>query len=219
MKELSVKVNVNPVTANQAVSLCFTPPPPIQPTVNQSVRDCDLKQWFPMRVTYHREMKIKALLDAIGVENFLPMHWEMVESKQGGKKRVLLPAIHNLLFVKSSQEFLTELKTTRTELSPLRYMMKRPLPGEVRSEIITVPDQQMENFMKVASVQDDRVMFLENNDFVNKVGQRVKVTEGYFAGVEGIIKRINKNKRIVVQLEGVAAVAIAFVPASQLSLI
>lgn len=172
-----------------------------------------------MRVTYHREMKIKALLDAIGVENFLPMHWEMVESKQGGKKRVLLPAIHNLLFVKSSQEFLTELKTTRTELSPLRYMMKRPLPGEEKSEIITVPDQQMENFMKVASVQDDRVMFLENNDFVNKVGQRVKVTEGYFAGVEGIIKRINKNKRIVVQLEGVAAVAIAFVPASQLSLI
>ena len=89
----------------------------------------------------------------------------------------------------------------------------------MRSEIITVPDQQMENFMKVASVQDDRVMFLENNDFVNKVGQRVKVTEGYFAGVEVIIKRINKNKRIVVQLEGVAAVAIAFVPASQLSLI
>lgn len=172
-----------------------------------------------MRITYNREMKIKALLDEMGIENFLPMRWQMVETKNGGKKRMLLPAIHNLLFVKSSQEFLTELKTTRAEFAPLRYMMKRPLHDEEKNEIIIVPDHQMENFMKVASVQDDRVMYLENNDFINKVGQRVKVTDGYFAGVEGVIKRINKNKRIVVQLEGVTAVAIAFVPASQLTLI
>ena len=56
-------------------------------------------------------------------------------------------------------------------------------------------------------------------DFINKIGQRVKVIDGFFSGVEGVVKRINKNKRVVVQLEGLAAVAIAFVPASQLSLI
>ncbi len=82
-----------------------------------------------------------------------------------------------------------------------------------------VPDKQMENFIRVASVQDDRVMFLESNDFINRIGQRVKVIDGYFSGVEGVVKRINKNKRIVVQLEGIAAVAIAFVPASQLTLL
>lgn len=164
-------------------------------------------------------MKIKALLDEMNIESFLPMHWEMIETKNGGKKRVLLPAIHNLIFVKSTQEFLTELKMTREEFAPMRYMMKRPLSSNEKREIVVVPDRQMENFMRVASVQDDRVMFLENNDFVNKIGQRVKVIDGYFAGVEGVIKRINKNKRIVVQLEGVAAVAIAFVPTSQLSLI
>ena len=172
-----------------------------------------------MRVTYHRETRIKTLLDEMGIENFLPMHWVMVETKSGGKKRMLLPAIHNLIFVKSTQEFLTELKMTREEFAPLRYLMKRSLSSKGKGDIIVVPNRQMENFMRVASVQDDRVMFLENNDFINKVGQRVKVTDGYFAGVEGVIKRINKNKRIVVQLEGVAAVAIAFVPASQLSLI
>ena len=172
-----------------------------------------------MRVTYHRETRIKFLLDELGIVNFLPMHYELVETKDRGKKRVLKPAIHNLIFVKSTQETLTELKMTREEFAPMRYMIKRPLSSGEKSEIMLVPDREMENFMRVASVQDDRVMFLENNDFINKVGQRVKVTDGYFAGVEGVIKRINKNKRIVVQLEGVAAVAIAFVPASQLSLI
>ena len=172
-----------------------------------------------MRVTYHREMKIKALLDELGIECFLPMHYELVETKTGGKRRVLSPAVPNLLFVHSTQEFLTHLKMCREEFAPMRYMMKKTYTEDKKSEIVVVPDRQMENFMRVASVQDDRVMFLDNNAFVNKVGQRVKVVDGYFAGVEGVIKRINKNKRVVVQLEGVAAVAIAFVPACQLSLI
>jgi transcription antitermination factor NusG len=47
----------------------------------------------------------------------------------------------------------------------------------------------------------------------------VRVNEGHFAGVEGVIKRIRKNKHVVVQIEGVAAVAITFVPASYLTLI
>jgi len=188
-------------------------------TVSQSVKNESLLHWFPMRITYHREMRIKALLDEMGVESFLPMHWEVVETKNGGKKRMLLPAIHNLVFVRSTQEFLTELKMTREEFAPMRYMMRRPLSNGEKNEIMFVPDQQMENFMRVASVQDDRVMFLKNNDFINRIGQHVKVIDGYFSGVEGVVKRINKNKRIVVQLNGIAAVAIAFVPANQLSLI
>jgi len=40
------------------------------------------------------------------------------------------------------------------------------------------------------------------------------VTDGDFAGVEGTIKRVKKNKCVVVQIENVAAVAIAFLPAA-----
>lgn len=172
-----------------------------------------------MRVTYHREMKIKALLDEIGIENFVPMRYEMVETKNEKRKRMLVPAIHNLIFVRSTRECLTQLKMTRQEFAPMRYIMKRALSPNEKQEIMHVPDEQMNNFMRVASKQDDSIMFLDNNAFINKVGQRVKVIDGPFAGVEGVIKRINKNKRVVVQLEGVIAVAIVFVPTSQLSII
>ena len=219
MNRLNVQKNTNGTTQNSMVSLGFTPSLLQQNIVNQQVSDTSLMHWFPMRVTYHREMKIKSLLDELGIENFLPMHYELVETKTGGKKSVLLPAIHNLLFVRSTQETLTELKMTREELSPMRYIMKRAITNKDKSEILVVPDQQMNNFMRVASVQDDRVIFLECNNYVNKIGQRVKIIDGYFAGVEGVIKRINKNKRVVVQLEGLAAVAIAFIPSCQLSLI
>lgn len=175
--------------------------------------------WFPMRVTYHREMKIKSMLDESSIENFVPMQYVLVETKSEGKKRMLQPAIHNLVFVRSTQETLTHLKMTHKEFAPMRYMMKRPLDNTQAPEIMTIPDEQMSNFMKVASIQDDRVFFLNYDELRNNMGKRVRVTDGFFSGVEGIIKRINRNKRVVVQLEGLAAVAIAFIPSSQLCLI
>ncbi len=205
------------ITSNGVVSLSFTPPN--YNAVNQSVKDgCEL-HWYPMRVTYHREMKIKALLDELGVECFLPMHYELVETKTGGKKRVLSPAIHNLIFVRSTQEYLTSLKMNHEGFAPMRYIMNRPVSKDDKSEIITVPDWQMNNFMRVASIQDDRVMFLDNNKIKNLVGQRVRVIGGIFAGVEGIIKRIDNNKKVLVHVEGVASVAISFTPSSQLEYI
>ena len=47
---------------------------------------------------------------------------------------------------------------------------------------------------------------------INNIGKKVKITAGPFAGVEGTIKRIKRNKHVVVQLEDIAAAAIDFVP-------
>ena len=171
------------------------------------------RAWYPMRVTYGREVKVKEALDNLGIENFLPMHYELVDPGDGNKKRMLVPAIHNLIFIHDSREDITLLKTTRREFQPLRYITKH-FAESVADNILTVPDTQMRNFMRVASVQDDSVMFLDNSDYLNRVGRRVLITEGYFAGVEGVVKRIKKNKHVVVQLEGLAAVAVTYVPAS-----
>ena len=88
----------------------------------------DPKMWFPMRVTYQREMKVKAELDRLGIENFVPMRYKVMESQNDGDaelRRVLVPAINNLIFVRSTQERLSELKRTNEVLEPLRYMMDR----------------------------------------------------------------------------------------------
>ena len=171
------------------------------------------RAWYPMRVTYGREVKVKEALDKLGIDNFLPMHYELVDPGDGNKRRMLVPAIHNLIFIYDSREDITLLKTTRREFQPLRYITKH-FAESVADNILTVPETQMRNFMRVASVQDDSVIFLDNSDYLSKVGRRVLITEGYFAGVEGVVKRIKKNKHVVVQLEGLAAVAVTYVPAS-----
>ena len=71
----------------------------------------DPRIWFPMRVTYQREMKVKAELDRLGIENFVPMRYKVMERQNDGDaelRRVLVPAINNLIFVRETQERLSE---------------------------------------------------------------------------------------------------------------
>lgn len=190
-------------------------------TGSESGRDTrmcgDPKTWFPMRVTYQREMKVKAELDRLGIENFVPMRYKVVESQNDGDtelRRVLVPAISNLIFVRSTQERVSELKRRNEVLEPLRYMMDRTASCE--HTIMTVADREMENFMRVASRTDDSVMFLDNETVVGKEGKRVEIMGGAFEGVTGVIRRVKRCKRVVVEIEGVASVAIAYVPAGML---
>ena len=173
----------------------------------------DPKTWYPMRVTYGREMKVKGELDRLEIENFVPMKCRVVESRTDGTtelRRELVPAISNLVFVRSTQERVTELKRTNEVLEPLRYMLD--FTNGDGPVIMTVGEREMENFMRVATKTDDSVMFLDENKIVGKEGKRVKIMGGVFEGVEGVIRRVKRCKRVVVELEGIASVAIAHVP-------
>ena len=174
----------------------------------------DPKVWFPMRVTYSRELKVKAELDRLEIENFVPMTYKLIDDDTGNPRRKLMPAINNLIFVHSSQERISHLKSSNEVLEPLRYMIDQT--AQRPHTIMTVPDGQMENFMRVASKTDDSVMFLDDEMVVGKEGKRVMITGGTFEGVTGVIRRVKRCKRVVVELEGIASVAIAYVPASLL---
>lgn len=171
----------------------------------------DPKAWFPMRVTYSREMKVKRELDRLEIENFVPMKYQLTDADTDHPRRELVPAINNLIFVRSTQERISGLKSSNEELYPLRYMMDHTA-GDAHT-IMTVSDAKMANFMRVASRTDDSVMFLDDDTVVGKEGRHVKIMGGAFEGVTGVIRRVKRCRRVVVALEGIAAVAIAFVPA------
>ena len=153
---------------------------------------------------------MKAELDRLGIENFVPMRYKVVESQNGGDtelQRVLVPAISNLIFVRSTQERMSELKRRNEVLEPLRYMMDY------------TASQEHAIIMRVASRTDDSVIFLDNETVVGKEGKCVEIMGGAFEGVKGVIRRVKRCKRVVVEIEGVASVAIAYVPAGVLKVI
>ena len=164
--------------------------------------------WYPMRVTYGREEAIRQCLLADEVENFLPMRREVYADERGHVRHRHIPAVRNLIFLHASQQRITEMKMFQRQYQPLRYMTDL-----LHHNILTVPDKQMTDFIRVASAPDDSVSVMAwNDDFFGKPGTKVRITDGDFKGVEGVIRRIKQNKRVVVELQGIAVAAIAFIP-------
>lgn len=167
-------------------------------------------QWFPMRSTYGRELKVKDCLDSLGINNYVPMTYQFIETK-GERHRMLVPAVHNLIFVRSSMTALRNLKSVNLQLSSLRFMTRKSvMDKDRRAEIITVPDVQMDNFIKATKDHEEDVTYLNSEGCT--IGEKVKIVDGIFSGVEGHIKRIQKNKRVVVCISDVSSVMLNFVP-------
>ncbi|WP_286008036.1 UpxY family transcription antiterminator [Barnesiella viscericola] len=166
--------------------------------------ETDLK-WFAIRVTYSREMALKGYLDQYGIESFIPMQYkEFIKGER--KVRKLVPVIHNLVFVRLNREKMDEIKADISLKIPIRYIMNRE-----RREPLVVPDRQMYSFIAVAGAYNEQVVYLDSNVLSLREGDRVRITGGVFAGVEGVFLRIKGDRRVVVSIEGVMAVATAFV--------
>lgn len=169
--------------------------------------------WYPLRVTYSQEMKVKEYLDKEHIENFIPMHYVEKEC-QGKKTRQLVPVVHNLLFIHTCRRKLDEFKRNSILSSKIRYMM-----DNIRRTPIVVPDKQMMDFITVAGTSDEQIMYLAPSEMHLKKGERVRINGGIWKGVIGKLVRIKRGLRVVVAIEGIAAVATASLHPSQVDLI
>lgn len=162
--------------------------------------------WFPMRVANHRELRVRDELLRLEIEHYLPLKWAQ-RTYGSHLRRVQVPAL-NYIFVRSSQNAITEYKMYNKELAYLRYKMISYHDSTLSADVMTVSDHEIQNFMRATQLADDQLQYLTYSDFLDKEGRKVRVAAGDFMGVEGEIKRIKKNRCVVVCLRGIAAVAI-----------
>ncbi len=159
--------------------------------------------WYALRVTYCREMIVKRRLDACGIESFVPMRYKETVCGQR-RRRTLVAAVHNLLFVHTTAEQL------RTIASDPRLPV-RTITDRTTGSTLIVPDKQMRDFIAVAGNPDEQHIYLDPDSTELRRGDRVRITGGLLAGVEGEFMRIRGDRRVVVSIAGVMAVATAFI--------
>lgn len=63
----------------------------------------DKPVWYALQVFHHKENALRQHLEGKGVGCFLPMRYAEHTDTEGRAKRILVPAIHNLLFVQCGQ--------------------------------------------------------------------------------------------------------------------
>lgn len=165
--------------------------------------DDDKIYWFAMSAPYRRELKAKERLTAMGIEAYVPMTKAIVE-RRGTKKREIVPAIHNLIFVHTTKEIIKEAK------QGIEYLQYRTFPCNGKNTPIIVPEKDMAQFIAVTNARMEEITYLQPDEIDIEKGTRVRIHGGSFNGAEGIFVKIKgkRNKRVVVLIEGLAAVAI-----------
>ena len=158
--------------------------------------------WYAMRATYRRGQQARELLENAGAKCFIPMKWEE-KSVRGRKVRRYTPVAGNLIFVYGRQSVIQNVKS-RAEY--LQYMT------DSRSrEKITVPEEQMQQFIAAVGSYNEQFIFLKASDIDLTKGEKVRITGGEFEGRTGTFMRVKgaREKRVVVAIPGVMAVAYA----------
>ena len=177
----------------------------------------DEQNWYVLVVAYRTEQKMQAKLRELGkLEAFVPLRRTRRRDAQGKFRYDEKVAINNYIFVHTTYHRLVGLK--REFPFDLEYsLLHRDVYQEgekIGRAPVVVPRDQMLNFIAVAGNQKERVQFLDVEKLDWETGQRVRIIGGAFAGVEGIYLRTTKKheRRVVVKLEGIAAVATTALP-------
>jgi transcription antitermination factor NusG len=136
-----------------------------------------------------------------------------VEKYTGGKLEYSREQlVKSLLFVQCTPETLSR---TRAKFSG----QLTPYYDSVEGKYLVVPDRQMDAFIALCDFKDSGLEYLGQDEGKYHLGDKVRVTEGVFKGLEGHIKRIRHDRRLVVTIDGIAAFATGFIPPAFLEVI
>lgn len=162
------------------------------------------KVWFAMRATYRRELLAQRRLEGRSIESFIPMRYE-IGMKERRRTVKATPAVRNLIFVHTTR---SEMQRAKADIPCLQYMTT---PGG--GNVLIVPDEQMRRFIAITAASTPDSLYLSPDQVNLAKGTRVRIRGGALDGQQGVFVKVKgaRDRRIVVAIEGVVAVAFAAV--------
>lgn len=170
-------------------------------------------RWYPMRI-FHSSIKRQKGLNELLVQEESIERTYVPESLVDPEKKTYISLLVNYIFLYTSMKDLRKIKADKTRYEHLRFVMNTGCDENFNptSAIAYVPNKQMEDFIRVVESGNEHVLMIENLNFAFKPGQKVRITQGVFEGVEGILKSIKKHIAVVIPIKNIMAVAITNVP-------
>jgi len=190
--------------------------------------------WYALKVFYNKVFEMEALLGDMGLETYIPVRKVQLKGEEHLRvaRRLATPddrrrdnqyiqagpviykretVVSSLLFVRAPESRIKEIP----EILGGGGFVYRTADREREA---VIPDRQMAMFRMVCSSGADGLEFFSDEDMTRyRQGDRVRVTEGPLKGAEGYVKRIRKDRRLLVAIEGFVAVATSFIPPQFLS--
>lgn len=202
------------------------------------MEDTPKMNWYALKVFFNKAFDVEAYLDNRGIDTYLPIQKVLLKGVAHliARKRLAKapehrdpryiveepqiflrkPLVNSLLFVHCTDEELQDL---------VQYLKERDAKNNVRGyiykntdkEYAVVPDREMASFRLVVEQGSKGLEFYADGDISRyAAGDRVRVKDGPLTGAEGYIKRIRRDRRLLVVIEGIVAVATTYIPPQNL---
>ncbi len=166
--------------------------------------------WYALKVYHSKVFAVEERLREACVECYVPTE-EVVVERGGARHKRMRAVIPSLMFMRTDEA------DAKARVAALRQrgfgvsLYKRTLAN---GELVPapIPRREMEMFILVSSSGASGLEYFDETALDLSVGRHVRVTAGIFAGSEGYIKRIKGNRRFVVSINGICAVATPYIP-------
>ena len=170
--------------------------------------------WYALRTTYGREKKAYDYLVSKGVKAFCPTLHVTKEVK--GERRVVVESrLPNIFFAHGTEEELKQFVYDNVNLPFLRFYYRHFHQGsKIQKTPLIVPDYQIESLRIICESEANDVLLVPENEQKFKSGQRVRVIDGKFKGVEGRVARYHGQQRVAVIIDDIATIATAYLPSA-----
>ena len=183
------------------------------------------KQWFVLRVSYGRIIKAKALVEAKGLECYVPLRYKEVR-KQGKKRIITESLLPSFLFVHASAEQVDSLLQDKNikafeNRALLSYYYDHTSHCEntpTKNPPLIIADTAMDNFIRLTSIHNPHIIPVTSENINFRYRDEIVVTEGDFKGIQGRVARVAGQQRVVVELFDGCLVATAYIPKNAIKL-
>ena len=159
-------------------------------TTDQSLGpDMGARKWYALWSKSHCEQLVCDQLAAKGFQVFLPKI-EVWSRRNGGRHCIAVPMFPGYLFLHHAMDLNSYIEVLKT-----RELVRVLGDGRdrLRDRLAVVPDAEIDAIQKVV----DAKLPAQPYPYLRE-GQRVRITEGPLAGVEGILVHTKPNKGLLV---------------------
>ena len=156
--------------------------------------------WSYLFVHNQKVKSIEEQLKKDGVIHFVHKTIKYVprHRNRGGMREVETPSVSGLIFLQGNPEILQD------------YLDKNIKPYKLckncsTGKVATIPCNQMEPFMRVAETEPERLRFLLRPFvYYSKNRTLLRIVTGEYAGLEGYVIRIARDRKLVMDVGGMA---------------
>lgn len=169
--------------------------PIIMPEERKEERKEDI--WFAVRTFYCKEESVARYLSSHGIEHFIPQRYQEEVTLDGERKRKLVPAVHNLLFIKSTISE-KEMKDIISQCPVSVSVIK----SQETKKYYQIPNSQMVEFRAICDPNYKDTLYVDQEVAEARVGEEVRVVRGQFTGLKGKLVRYKNRSYVVIVLAG-----------------